>query len=113
METRKLFYEDAYAREARAIVLACNECEGGLAVTLDQTIFYPTGGGQPCDLGTLDSIEVLDVSEKDGQIIHLCSAPVQVGSTVSCKIDWDRRFSLMQQHSGEHQIGRASCRERV
>ncbi|MBQ3216953.1 MAG: alanyl-tRNA editing protein [Oscillospiraceae bacterium] len=104
METKKLFYEDAYAREARASVLACDECKGGWAVTLDQTVFYPTGGGQPCDLGTLDSAEVLDVSEKDGQIIHLCSAPLQVGSTVSCKIDWDRRFSLMQQHSGEHLV---------
>lgn len=104
MSAEKLYYVNQYAREATAVVTGCVPVKGGCAVTLNQTIFYPTGGGQPCDLGTIRDIPVLDVTEKDGEIYHLCAAPLEVGSTVDCKIDWDRRFMLMQQHSGEHLV---------
>ena len=101
-ETRKLYYEDVYKKEFTAKVLECGECEKGFAVILDQTAFYPEGGGQPCDLGTLNGIAVLDVQEKDGEIVHYTKEAVEAGSEVIGKIDWNRRFDLMQQHSGEH-----------
>ena len=102
METRKLFYENPHLTQFSATVLSCRESAGGWAVTLDQTAFYPEGGGQACDLGTLSGIRVLDVQEQDDAIIHLCNAPLEVGSRVNGSIDWARRFDLMQQHTGEH-----------
>ena len=101
-ETRKLYYEDVYTKEFTANVLECREGKKGYEIILDQTAFYPEGGGQPCDLGTLDTVEVLDVQEKDGEIIHYTKEAIEPGKEVTGKIDWDRRFDLMQQHSGEH-----------
>ena len=102
METIKLFYNDPYLTDFTATVLSCEESKGGYAVVLDQTAFYPEGGGQPADHGTLGGVAVTDTREKDGVIIHTCAAPLTVGETVSGTIDFDRRFDLMQQHSGEH-----------
>ncbi|MBQ3356429.1 MAG: alanyl-tRNA editing protein [Oscillospiraceae bacterium] len=104
MATEKLFYIDQYRTEETAHVLSCEEVKGGYAVVLDRTIFYPTGGGQPCDLGTLGEATVTDVFERDEEIIHLCDRPLPVGETVTGKIDFDRRFTFMQQHSGEHLV---------
>ena len=104
MQTRKLFYEDSHLSSFTAKVLSCEQVKKGWEVTLDQTVFYPEGGGQACDLGTLGTAQVLDVQEKEEQIIHLCHKPLEVGSTVEGKIDWDRRFDLMQQHTGEHMV---------
>jgi len=98
----RLFYKDQYLQSCNATVLCCEKVSNGWAVTLDQTIFYPTGGGQPCDSGYINDIEVIDVSYKDEEIIHLCSAPLLPCQTVSLTLDWNKRFSLMQQHSGEH-----------
>ena len=98
----KLFYQDPEIKEFTATVTDCSQVEKGWEVTLDATAFYPTGGGQACDLGTLDEAVVLDVSERGEEIIHLCDAPLEVGKTVAGKIDWERRFDLMQQHTGEH-----------
>lgn len=102
METRKLYYEDCRLRQFEARVVSCTAEKKGYAVILDATAFYPEGGGQPCDLGTLAAARVLDVKEREGQVIHLCDAALPVGETVSGQIDWDRRFALMQQHTGEH-----------
>lgn len=102
METRKLYYEDCMRREFTAQVLSCREEAGKFPVTLDATAFYPEGGGQACDLGTLGQANVLDVQEKDGQILHVCDVPLAAGTQVTGKICWERRFDLMQQHSGEH-----------
>ena len=79
-ETRKLYYEDVYKKEFTAKVLECGECEKGFAVILDQTAFYPEGGGQPCDLGTLNGIAVLDVQEKDGEIVHYTKEAIEAGN---------------------------------
>ncbi|MBR3640828.1 MAG: alanyl-tRNA editing protein [Oscillibacter sp.] len=108
-ETRKLYYEDAYRREFSARVLSCEEENGAWRVILDQTAFYPEGGGQPCDLGTLGGVSVTDVRERDGAIEHTCSAPLAVGSEVVGAIDWERRFDHMQQHSGEHIVSGMLC----
>ncbi len=102
METKKLYYEDCCLREFTAVVTGCREAEGGFAVTLDATAFYPEGGGQAADMGTLDGIAVLDVQEKGEQILHLCAEALEPGKTVAGSIDWAHRFDLMQQHTGEH-----------
>lgn len=101
--TERLFYKDTYLKAFTANVLSCEQVKKGYEVVLDKTAFYPEGGGQPCDIGTLNGdIRVLDVQEKDEDIIHLTDKPVEVGSEVSGAIDWERRFDLMQHHSGEH-----------
>lgn len=102
MATEKIYYVNQYEQELRSTVLACNQTTAGWEVLLDRTIFYPTGGGQPCDLGTLDEAQVLDVNDRAGDVVHLCDRPLAVGSQVLGHIDWARRFMLMQQHSGEH-----------
>ena len=102
METRKLYYENENLQEFTATVLSCVECKNGYEVILDQTAFYPEGGGQACDIGILGGVSVTDVREQGETVVHTCSAALPVGSTVSGKIDWERRFDLMQQHTGEH-----------
>lgn len=104
MEVRKLYYEDSHLKEFTAGVTSCTRQEKGWLVTLDATAFYPEGGGQACDLGTLADAQVLDVQERDGAVVHLCDRPLPVGETVRGVIDWKRRFDLMQQHSGEHMV---------
>ena len=104
MEVKKLYYADSHLKAFSAVITGCQEVKGGWAVTLDATAFYPTGGGQECDLGTLGGANVLDVKEQGEEIIHLCDAPLEIGSTVEGAINWQRRFDHMQQHSGEHLV---------
>ena len=100
--TRKLFYEDCHLAVFSARVTGCAETEKGFEITLDATAFYPEGGGQACDLGTLGAAHVLHVREQGEEMIHLCDAPLEVGTEVTGAIDYSRRFHLMQQHTGEH-----------
>ena len=100
--TKRLYYEDAYCREFDARVMDCREGKQGWEVVLDQTAFYPEGGGQSADEGTLGEAKVLDVKEGGEEVIHLCNRPLEPGSAVHGTLDWDRRFRFMQQHSGEH-----------
>lgn len=102
METRKLYYEDCHRKTFSARVVDCRETQKGWIVTLDATAFYPEGGGQACDTGVLVDARVTDVRERDGQVEHLCDRPLPVGETVEGAIYYDRRFSMMQQHTGEH-----------
>lgn len=104
MATEKLYYIDPYQREFDATVVSCEKTDGGFAVVLDRTAFYPEGGGQPWDLGVLGSTNVLDVHERGDVIVHRCDRPLAAGTTVHGAIDWARRFDLMQQHSGEHLV---------
>jgi alanyl-tRNA synthetase len=100
--TEKLFYADSHLDSMEAVVLACEAVENGYAVILDRTVFFPEGGGQPADTGIIAGIRVTDVQEQDGLIRHILTEPIAVGSQVSGRLDWDRRFSCMQNHSGEH-----------
>ena len=109
MDTVKLYYENAYTQDFTAVVQSCEAVKNGFAVTLDRTAFYPEGGGQPADHGTLGESRVLDVHEKDGVVTHLCDRALSVGAEVSGHIDWARRFDHMQQHSGEHIISGLLC----
>lgn len=102
METRKLYYEDPLQSVFTARVLTCEPRKKGFAVTLDATAFYPEGGGQPCDLGTLGAVRVLDVWEEGENVVHLCDGPLSVGTAMEGVVDMERRLDLMQQHSGEH-----------
>lgn len=103
-ETRRLYYEDAYIKEFDAVVLECREEKGGYRILLDASAFYPEGGGQPADTGILGDVAVTDVHEKNGELLHYTDRPLEQGSRVHGKIDWGRRFDLMQQHSGEHMV---------
>ena len=109
MDTVKLYYENAFLQDFTAAVESCQAVKGGFAVVLDRTAFYPEGGGQPADHGTLGAARVLDVQEKDGVIVHTCDAPLAAGEAVDGHIDWARRFDHMQQHSGEHIISGLLC----
>ena len=100
--TEKLYYKDQYQKEFTAKVLFCNKEENKYAIILDKTCFYPEGGGQPADKGFLNDIEVMDVQEKDENIIHYTMVSIAPGTIVSGKINFEHRFSLMQEHSGEH-----------
>ena len=100
--TRKLYYEDCHIREFTARVVSCEETPKGWEVVLDRTAFYPEGGGQACDIGTLGGVKVLDTRERGEEVIHLCDGPLEAGREVTGSIDWQRRFDLMQQHTGEH-----------
>ena len=98
----KLFENDSYLTRFTARVLSCAQGKKGYDVTLDQTAFFPEGGGQPYDTGTLGGVQVLEVHDRGGQIVHTCAGPLEVGSQVEGIVDWERRLDHMQQHSGEH-----------
>ena len=104
--TEKLFYKDVYQKTFEATITDCREGKNGYEIILDRTAFYPEGGGQPGDTGYLQigdqKVEITDTHEKDGEILHFCGQPLEVGSKVTGTIDWNRRFGLMQNHSGEH-----------
>ena len=102
MSTQALYYEDSHLTRFSALVRSCTPEKGRYAVTLDATAFYPEGGGQAGDTGTLGTVRVLDTQEREGEVIHLCDGPVEVGAAVEGIIDYGPRFTRMQQHSGEH-----------
>lgn len=99
--TQKIYYDSAYTREWHTTITGKLDKEDGVYVTLAETAFYPHGGGQPCDLGQIGGITVLDVNIEDGEVWHKVErAPEQ--TEVHCEIDWERRFDHMQQHTGQH-----------
>ena len=102
--TRKLYDENSHLSAFDAVVLSCDPAGDHHAVVLDCTAFFPEGGGQASDTGMLDAVRVLDVQERRGTIVHLTDYPLKVGSTVHGKLDWQKRFRRMQEHSGEHII---------
>ena len=104
MQTRKLFYEDGALDRFEANVLSCVEGKNGWQVILDQTAFYPEGGGQAGDIGTLGNVRVLDTQEQGEDIVHFCDGPLVPGTVVEGVLDYGRRFDLMQQHTGEHML---------
>ena len=108
--TIRLFDQDAYLLDFTARVLDC-QCAGeGWDVTLNRTAFFPEGGGQGADHGTLGGARVLDAHEKNGVILHRTDTPLPVGDTVEGHVDGVRRLSMMQQHTGEHILSGLICR---
>ena len=109
MKTKRLYRENVYLRSCTAHITDVSKTpDGHPLITLDQTVFFPTGGGQSCDLGTLGGLAVADVFE-DGDVIRHALSPdceetckLSIGDEVEIAIDWERRFDNMQRHCGEH-----------
>lgn len=95
------YYQDAYMKTFEAAVIETGTDERGTYVVLDNTAFYPEGGGQPNDIGTLNFVRVLDVQKVNSDIRHYTAEPITT-TTVQGEIDWDIRFDYMQQHAGQH-----------
>ncbi len=100
--TEKLYYQDSHRFAFDAVVIDCREEKKGYSVVLDRTAFFPEGGGQLADTGTLGGVRVTDVHEKGGEIRHYTDAPLTVGDYVHGEIDREQRLRRMQNHSGEH-----------
>ena len=111
--TDRLYYEDSRLLEFDARVIGISDCDDGqIAVTLDRTAFYPTGGGQPTDTGTLGDARVVDcIDAEDEGVLHVIQGPVpEIGDTVHGTVDWLRRLDHMQQHTGQHILSAAFVR---
>lgn len=130
--TERLYYADSHWKEFDAVVVSCEPGKKGYLIVLDRTAFFPEGGGQYADTGILEEagssgctespgspgmkcseqgqdlsgkrVYVSDVQEKDGVIYHMTDKPLTAGGTVHGRIDWEKRFESMQQHTGEHII---------
>lgn len=97
------YYHHPDERSFDATVTGCRDYKDGLfAVTLSDTLFYPEGGGQPGDTGTLSGVRVTDTRLSGDEIIHVCETELPVGQTVHGELNWERRFRHMQCHTGEH-----------
>jgi alanyl-tRNA synthetase len=105
----KLYYQNAYITSFSAsLIKQEKDSAGNWYICLNQTAFYPTGGGQPHDIGTINGIKVTNVEETDGEIRHYLELPLKdQGGQVSGMVDWNRRFDHMQQHSGQHILSAA------
>ena len=97
-----LYYQDSMMKEFTADVLNAGTDEHGPYVVLSNTAFYPTGGGQPNDTGWINGIEVINVEKVDEEIRHYIKEAAPLNGTVEGKLNWDRRFDHMQQHTGQH-----------
>ena len=100
--TIKLYDSDSFLFHFTACVLSCESAGDRWRVLLDQTAFFPEGGGQPADPGMIEGIPVLDVQEEADGIAHYLASPVKAGETVSCELDRAVRMRRMQSHTGEH-----------
>ncbi|MCH1640934.1 DHHA1 domain-containing protein [Paenibacillus timonensis] len=107
--TTRLYFDDAYLTRWTTRVKDRLEREDGVYVVLEESAFYPHGGGQPNDTGRIGDIPVLDVISEGDEVLHKVER-IPEELEVGCEIDWDRRFDHMQQHSGQHLLS-AVCRE--
>jgi alanyl-tRNA synthetase len=109
MENKKLFYQNSYIQTFTSKIIKQEIDENGLwYIVLEETAFYPTGGGQPFDTGTINNIRVLNVEEIDGAIRHYLETPViDTKGKLDGQINWERRFDHMQQHAGQHILSAA------
>jgi alanyl-tRNA synthetase len=99
--TKKLF-DNGMLFSFNTVVTGCTEVKNGFEVTLECSAFFPEGGGQAGDVGTLGGVQVIDTYEKGGEVVHLCKSPLEVGTEVLGIIDENTRIRRMQNHSGEH-----------
>ena len=112
-KTQKLFYTDPYVSRAECTVLSADFTDGNTVLTLDATPFFPGGGGQERDSGSIDGCEIINTYEKDGVVYHVLpgTLPVNAGDTVVCIADAQSRFYRMQAHTGEHIFSGIACRD--
>ncbi len=102
----RLYFHDSYLTEFEAAVIERTRLEGAPAVVLDRTAFYPEGGGQPADRGTLDGVPVVNVQVIDGRVFHVLAGELRA-DRVRGAVDWARRWDHMQQHTGQHILSQA------
>lgn len=100
--TEKLYEKDAYIKDFTATVVDCIPIDSGFKIVLDKTAFFPEGGGQAGDRGLLGDVSVLDTQIENETVFHYTKKPLNIGDTVECKTDFERRFVFMQNHTGEH-----------
>src|SRR5256885_15690354 len=106
--TEKLYFTDSSILEFSATVLEVKPAQAGYQVALDRTAFYPTGGGQPNDTGTLDGARVVECIDEGETVLHVIQGPTPaIGSTVKGRVDWSRRLDHIQQHTGQHILSQA------
>lgn len=110
MRTERLYYNNPYLKEFRANILEVLPYEGKYGIILDKTAFYPEGGGQPCDTGYLNDASISEVIEKDGKLLHIVDTLIEE-KEVRGLVNWERRFDLMQQHTGQHIL--SACFEKL
>src|SRR5262249_13627845 len=111
--TVKLYWEDARLTRFAARVTDAWTQGAHRIVALDQSAFYPTGGGQPCDAGSINAARVIDVEmADDGRILHRLDSDASLpgGEEGNCEADWRRRREMTQQHTGQHILSQAFCR---
>jgi alanyl-tRNA synthetase len=106
VKTERLYYDNAYLLDFDAEVVDRTQVNGKLAVALNRSAFYPTSGGQPFDVGTLNAIAVSDVVVEGDTVLHITENPIEAG-TVQGQVDWTRRFDHMRHHTGQHILTRA------
>lgn len=102
--TKALYESDSYLQSFQATVIDCIKRESFYAIELDQTAFFPEGGGQCSDTGLINQEKVLDVQKEEGRIYHITNTEFQPGEVVSCQLDFEKRYHNMQNHSGEHLV---------
>ncbi|MBQ8208534.1 MAG: hypothetical protein IJZ89_07365 [Clostridia bacterium] len=102
IETVKLYEGDSHLRSFSATVLECNNVDNYYEIILDQTAFFPEGGGQSADTGKIGEAHVFDAQISGGIIRHMTDKPLDIGKEYACEINWEQRFRRMQNHSGEH-----------
>ncbi|MBQ9979470.1 MAG: alanyl-tRNA editing protein [Oscillospiraceae bacterium] len=102
--TEKLYYADSHIKEFTATVLSCEKTDRGYEILLDKTAFFPGGGGQEPDEGTIGDARVISAFEHGDDVIHITETSLEAGTRYPCAIDWEKRFARMQIHSGEHII---------
>lgn len=102
--TKRLYEENSYIKEFDALVTSCEKDGELYNVVLNQTAFFPEGGGQKCDVGFLDDAEVIEVIAKDDYIIHKTTKPFEISTTIKGKVDFDIRYKRMQNHTAEHMV---------
>lgn len=107
--TIRLYDQDSSLLEFTARVTGCEEKEGLYHITLDRTAFFPEGGGQGADHGTLGGVHIVDVHEAHGEVVHYADGALEVGAEVCGCVDCQRRLDMMQQHSGEHIFSGLVC----
>jgi alanyl-tRNA synthetase len=105
--TTRLYYEDCEALSFDATVRVCGSAGGLFEVWLDRSAFYPTSGGQPFDTGTIGGVRVVDVVDREGDVVHVIEAPLAPGTSVACVVDGPRRRDHMEQHTGQHVLSAA------
>jgi alanyl-tRNA synthetase len=106
--TQRLYYDDSYTTDFMAHVVEPTTAEDRPAAVLDRTYFYPTGGGQPSDMGLISGVKVVDVVIRpaDQAVLHVLDKTLGAAE-VECRVSWPRRFDHMQQHTGQHILSRA------